>query len=511
MMNASSVRLGFSRSSRAPDSHGLAAHRHLAPIATVSIAATLAATFVFPTLHDRPVEEGDILLGVLTLTTIFPLLYSVWSPVGDVFSPVPLLGALILIQYVVRAMYLRDGPDGRIPAPVNLRDDYQVWITPALELVTSCWLCMLVCIYSPIPRVLVRLLPRFPSLKLEVSPERLTIIIGLSLASIFYMLVSNQLSAFRTNVSNVDLQTRNFLVIGSTLLGTSLFIMASKAFRGGPGARVAGGVTIAILLLQVGLGVYQGGKGATFWPLINIAAAYHYFRNRVGIRELGILAAILVFVVLPVISTYRQVFAEDTRSVGVSLEQSAGYAAKAARTVSANDSFVEDALGGAAGRLAELDCPMVAMKMTPRFIPWADTNLYALFPILAIVPRAMWPDKPLMTILPNWERDYWGDHSGGSSYTRSMIGALYCAFGIWGTILFMGLHAIGLQTLYLFVRENWGAGGAALHSSLLVSMAGIGSDFPTAWAHIIQVLIVMLPILWFVSARPSRARARAWA
>jgi hypothetical protein len=479
--------------------------RERAPALGLSALVAMVATAAIPILKGRPLEESDFLVGVLALTTVYPVLRAAWYRDGDIFEPLPLISGMMFLYYVVRALFLRDGPVTSEDLAPNLRGDYSRFITPALELVVACWLSALAAYHLPIASFVARVVPPLPILQRGIHSRRLVVMLLVGLGVKVALLATHYGLGLR-NGGTHDESTAGFKAHGTGLILTVLVIYAARSFTAA--RRPLNDLTLwgVIFPLCLFFGLLSAGKQAFIMPVVLVAIAYHYFRKRLGIRHIATILAVLVFVVVPLVVAYRQLDLDRETTVA----ESAQRAAQAADGFDEREDFWEGALIAGTDRFHGLDSAMLALKMTPDFVPWADGTLYGIFPALVVIPRIAWPEKPKMIALPNWGTDYWGvAYDYGSSFANTTIAALYCAFDFWGAALGFALHLIGLRTLYLWLRKTWSPLAVALYAGLIPLVLRIENDIPLLWGNMIQGSVVTLAVLWFVSeghAVPASAR-----
>lgn len=124
-------------------------------------------------------------------------------------------------------------------------------------------------------------------------------------------------------------------------------------------------------------------------------------------------------------------------------------------------------------------------------------NLFA-SPLIALVPRALWPDKPIQS-LGNWfTRKVWG-WDIESSTAMTPFGFLYFAGGIPFIIFFLFIVGIMQESLVKFMKL--GSGGAIIFIGLLTSVVVIDSNVSGIFISWLRLFPILLFLQYFVFKR----------
>ena len=105
----------------------------------------------------------------------------------------------------------------------------------------------------------------------------------------------------------------------------------------------------------------------------------------------------------------------------------------------------------------EIDSPAIIMQRTPGQIPYSDPIQLITGPLSALIPRALWPGKPILATGYQFGQEYFEEPSTVySSMAITPVGDLY-RHGGWLPVL-MGMFALGcgirLLDEFLDVRGN---------------------------------------------------------
>jgi hypothetical protein len=486
--------------------------RRAAPSIVVSVLATLITGIVFPLYYGRAIGEDDLLVGTLTFATVFTVVWAAWSEKGDLLAPIPILSVLMFFYFVVRSVFLLNGHVDDATLAPNLQGNWREYTTPALELATAAWLSALLLVNLPIWQWMVRRSPRSRMLSSSIKPLRVIFLLLLGLGVIGYSIVSHRYSTFQSGEHNAETDT--WVFFGCGLANMALALYASEFFSGRQ-KRVNNVILWPIALpATVAFGVLTGSKFNVVLPLLLVAMAFHYFRRRIGLRHIAAGIIPIILVVIPVIGAYRALSGAKTHGI-LSVEENIELIGESMSAFVGEDEGPgsgRDALTAATNRHHGLDSLMIAVKMTPAYIPYQDGSLYWQFPLLCLVPRFIWKDKPVMIVIKDFGTRFWGAAPDNtSSFAPQMMGAAYIAFGFWGAVVVFSLCILFFQLIYLVLRHNWGWIAFALYCSIFPYILRLETDIPGTCGIIIQQTIVSLLALQIVRDRGvSRARRRAF-
>jgi hypothetical protein len=184
-----------------------------------------------------------------------------------------------------------------------------------------------------------------------------------------------------------------------------------------PGARV----TLTVLFLaEIALGAASGNKQGFIITILAVAIPFTVARRRMHIGLLACTVLAFLLIIIPFNQAYRGVArnASGTLSATQALDAAPGVLAQ---TVSAENAG--GALSSSASylldRIREIDTPAIIMQRTPAEIGFANPAQLAELPIVALIPRAVWPGKPIFDSGYQINQDYYNLPS--SLYTSAAI------------------------------------------------------------------------------------------
>jgi len=177
---------------------------------------------------------------------------------------------------------------------------------------------------------------------------------------------------------------------------------------------------IAMTLVQVLIGFFAGFKGLSLIPVALVFLAYIACASRIPWRPIVITLVVALLVLLPATALYRKIRAPAQYSRSSSPLQVAWRQFK--------DYTVF--------RFREIDHVALIHTRTPSTYPYAGGSRYIALPALMIVPRALWPDKPILNDGLSFSHSYWQIPPYlNSASPLTQPGDLYRSFGLVGVIL----------------------------------------------------------------------------
>lgn len=202
----------------------------------------------------------------------------------------------------------------------------------------------------------------------------------------------------------------------------------------------------AAFCTELGFALFSGVKGNLLFTLLIVAIVFAKVRNRLPRRAVaGVLVALVV--VIPFNSTYRSYIRGPLGSSGQVVSNSAALAdipsALAASLTSQSPAATLTSTGSyLAKRFREIDNLALIMQRTPSQIPFAGPGGLLLGPVVGLVPRVVWPGKPVEDVGYQFSQQYY--NLPPTQYTSSAItlpGSLYRYGGL--PALLIGMALIG--------------------------------------------------------------------
>lgn len=231
-----------------------------------------------------------------------------------------------------------------------------------------------------------------------------------------------------------------FLALLGECVPLAVAIAALRAYR----TRLPSAwATLAVLFAgAIVAGAVAGGKTSFIVVVLAVAIPRTMIRGRVPAGLLVAAVAFFLLVVIPFNQDYRAV---ARGAVMLSTRQAVAAAPAIAGQVVASDlspAVLAQSADYLAQRIRTIDSPAIIMQRTPGQIPYINPGQLAVSPVIDLVPRILWPGKPVLSVGYQMSQEYYQLPS--QVYTSSGItpeGDLY-RHGGW-VVLIAGMFLIG--------------------------------------------------------------------
>jgi len=204
------------------------------------------------------------------------------------------------------------------------------------------------------------------------------------------------------------------------------------------------GLLVWVAGTQLVLGILSGLKEAAIVQLVAIVVGYSC-RSKLRLRLLVVGALIAVFIVTPFVTAYRAAVVNGTSRLSpaqvlTEVQFGALFSSSAASNTSGNS------LNAAEDRLSRIGDVSIIAEKTPSTIPYKSSMELLSGPILGLIPRSIWPGKPVLDAGYQTNTEYYGAAASiHSSAAVTPYGDLYRRGGIVVVI-------VGMAVLGMFVR-----------------------------------------------------------
>jgi hypothetical protein len=212
------------------------------------------------------------------------------------------------------------------------------------------------------------------------------------------------------------------------------------------GARVT---LIVLFLAEIAFGVAAGGKQSFIITTLAVAIPFTTARHRLHKGFLALAALIFLLVIVPYNQAYRSAARTPSRTLSAS---EAVDAAPGILRQTVTNGDIAEALSSSAGfilsRIREIDGPAIIMQRTPAQIGFLNPVQLAVAPVVDLIPRAVWPGKPILDSGYKFSQDYY--ELPPTIYTSSAItpvGDLY-RHGGWIPVI-AGMFLLGCAARFL--------------------------------------------------------------
>ena len=253
--------------------------------------------------------------------------------------------------------------------------------------------------------------------------------------------------------------------------------------------------TLTVLFLsELAFGAAAGGKGSFIITILAVMIPMSAARHRLPRAVVLISIFVFLVIVIPFNEAYRSAARSGFATLSVSQAISAAPGILQQTLTQQNPiKVLPNSMAFLAQRIREIDNPAIVMQRTPGQIAYSSPAQLIEAPILDMVPRAVWPGKPILATGYQFSQQYYG--LPASLYTSSAItpiGDLYQHGGWIPVIAGMFLLGCGVRLLndVLDVRSNPHA--IFLVLLLLPTLVAGEEDWATFLASIPAILLVWL-------------------
>lgn len=318
---------------------------------------------------------------------------------------------------------------------------------------------------------------------LNINTSVLLASVVISIAS---FLISIRLGVFgyssNYNALFVNAEYRQMLTVGQSLLPVALFLLTYGALLRRKHAKIVGWrypLILLLFLLDVGVGFLSGFKGQVAFPAVVVAGAYF-----LAVRRFPLIPALLVIPLLwaaySVIEPFRVEWNLIQGRSPETITKIVGTMARAASSSSASLPISGGVMEAATKEelLSFVGATISALHRDPNILNNAPGFLQSILlsPIYAVIPRAVWPDKPI------YQFGYWYAQRvlGDPPDMRNSVAMSPISYFLFiGGDMAVILGFLFLGVIYRIVFEalsRSGSGGWLVYLMIVPTMAVIYSE-----------------------------------
>jgi hypothetical protein len=224
----------------------------------------------------------------------------------------------------------------------------------------------------------------------------------------------------------------------------TLFAIAAAAYRAF-GSRTRGRVLtlLTLLALEAAAGALAGGKQYFILAVLAVLIPYTAARGRLSVGILATATVLFLWLVVPFNVAYREYVRSPQANLPVATavagapEIAAGVVGEQSPTATVAASSEQMLY-----RLRQSDSLAIVVQRTPAVIPYRSPLEYTYAPFIGLIPRAVWPDKPVLATGYEFNQEYYEvSRSLYSSTGVTPLGDLY-RHGGWATVV-VGMLLLG--------------------------------------------------------------------
>lgn len=298
------------------------------------------------------------------------------------------------------------------------------------------------------------------------------------------------------------------------LVSCGLFAVVAAALRWIARPSMSTRLILAFMTLtNVAVGLFSGLKENAVLPFLAIALVLSYGAGRTAstkaVTVLLLGALVFLLVAVPLVTAYRQ----EVRRLGVALTpaQALESLPRVAGAVFSGsvDSGTGDSLKRGSYRLRAIDSVAIVVQRSPDAVPYRDLSEVVVLPVSSLIPRAIWPDKPIFDSGLKFNQDYFDLPPGVLSSASIPIEAdLYRRGGL--LVMAAGMLFVGCLCRLLDATLSPRAAPHAIFAfiSLLILFVKDEAGLVNSFASLPIYLVTGLVLSRLVFREPPRPGAR---
>jgi len=487
-------------------------------LAGAGAALVLGLVFLMP-FAVRPGDTPAYYLGLtLFLLTLLPLVVRLMAGDLDVFEPIVPISLLIGLAFGIRAMYLVYDPSASFSARLA-RVSFDDFLGRALMMALAAY-CALLVGYYLVAAPAVRLLRDRPYVPRKTWPLRVNgaKILTLVAIALFAMVVKVQMGELAGPTGLDDVTSATFVLgVLSTLAQYAACVLALHIAAGDdrPWLRLA--LWFGVLPLAGLQALAFGGKTPILLALYTVMAARHYAKRRLSVPLVAAGVIVAVLVVFPTVNAFR-VPSDRALAASSTAPSIQEFASKVTAIPSLfagmrASEYARFAAESVLGRANGVDSLAVIMKYG-QAVDLGNPTAYWQIPLYAFVPRAIWPEKPIILTGTEFARLFVTPTEEGLREFPSIgvfhVGDLYASFGASGVLIGMCLLGFLFRVVYQIFdpARSPDLGMKFLYIVLLWGIVnGFESDIPTIYGNLLKSLAIWIVIKMWLNARAPRTAA----
>jgi hypothetical protein len=268
---------------------------------------------------------------------------------------------------------------------------------------------------------------------------------------------------------------------------------------------------LVLFVTAIAAGAIAGGKESFVVAILAVLIPHTVVRRRLPTG--AIVAAVLFFMLIVI--PFNQAYRTSARgAVTLSTGQAVAAAPAIAGQVAATDistAVLGESASYLAQRLRTIDTPAIIMQRTPSEIPYASPADLLIAPVVDLIPRLLWPGKPILTPGYQISQDYF--LLPATLYTSSNVtpeADLFRHGGWFPLILGMFLLGSAIRIIDEVADLRRGVHGAFLIILLFPDIVQAGSDCATLLAGIPGMVLLWLAVVTLsFTRRPDAVTAQA--
>lgn len=348
-----------------------------------------------------------------------------------------------------------------------------------------------------------RLLSHLHNDRLAVDPIRLWAAFGLGIAVRLYLIKSGIGGYFST--ASLRQQSLPYLQLLLLIEGLSLLALVTTAasfWSGNRSLRIAFAI---MLVVEIGSVLLMGFKQMVVYRCFYLSVVYAFIHRRFPwkMAALGVLSLIILF---PVNMALRHSFGKGQFSAGDVRGLQSELASLATTTWGAGT--VAATMGASVEQIVRNSAYLEVLALVTQHVDSTGEFFNGrnyLAPLFVFIPRALWPDKPVLS-LGNWVyREVYG-YVGETSVGQTIPGDLYMNFAVAGVLVGLALFGIVGRAVTCLIAAMRSPRCVPLIPYLVYAVGQPNHDLAAHVAGSVRLLLFTILALQFLVPGPPLRR-----
>jgi hypothetical protein len=296
-----------------------------------------------------------------------------------------------------------------------------------------------------------------------------------------------------------------YIALAGECVPLAVAVAAIRAYR----TRTMGARLTLVVLFTAAVisGAAAGAKTNFVVAILAVIIPRTMIRRRLPAGLIVAAIAFFLLIVIPFNLSYR---ASARGAVTLSTGQAVATAPAIAGQVLKSDlslATLQQSVDYLAVRIRTIDSPAIIMQRTPSQIPYQNPALLLISPVVDVIPRAVWPGKPVLN--PGWQMSQEYYQLPPQIYTSSDVtpeGDLFRHGGWFWLIAGMFIGGCAIRILDETTDLRRSVHGAFLILLLFPDIVEAGSDCATLLAGIPGIILLWLAVVALsFKRRPAEA------
>jgi hypothetical protein len=252
-------------------------------------------------------------------------------------------------------------------------------------------------------------------------------------------------------------------------------------------------ITLGLLfLIELGFGAAAGAKASFVITALAVIIPFSVSRGRLPKKVIFALLLLFLLIIVPFNQAYRTIVNQSPERL-TPIQSIAGMPTILEQTAKAASSALPSSFDYLAQRISEISNVAIIIQRTPQQVPFINPAQLAEASIAGMVPRAIWPTKPIMITGLKFSEQFY-DLPPTTSSADTVVGGLYWYGGWLPVLIGMFLLGCGVRLLDGILDVRAHSHAIFLVLLLFISIVGGENDFAAILVSVPPALVV-----WFVA------------